>query len=125
MKRLDWEEHPLPFTLRTYPAGGIPDQQEFCLDSIIGRPFLEFNSKIEIPEDVWVIITTAVVYCTHCGLVRTIDGDRAHRGENRACQDIGSGEVSFILNGNELDNEGIERAVILRQPDRKGKGRAY
>ncbi|KAJ7164378.1 hypothetical protein C8R46DRAFT_1278623 [Mycena filopes] len=44
---------------RTYPSGAtIPIRQDF-LDSTIGRAFVDWNSRVGIPQDVWTMITTA------------------------------------------------------------------
>ncbi|KAE9390584.1 hypothetical protein BT96DRAFT_1002157 [Gymnopus androsaceus JB14] len=43
-----------------------------------GRPFLAWNSRLGVPADVWALISTGVVTCSGCGLVRTFAGDNEH-----------------------------------------------
>ncbi|KAJ7862996.1 hypothetical protein B0H13DRAFT_2282166 [Mycena leptocephala] len=50
----------IPFLeFRTYPSGiSVPTRVDF-LDTTIGRAFVDWNSRIGIPQDVWTMITTA------------------------------------------------------------------
>ncbi|KIK52753.1 hypothetical protein GYMLUDRAFT_251003 [Collybiopsis luxurians FD-317 M1] len=58
-------------------------------DSAVSCPYLEWNSRLGVPADVWVIITTAVVTCGTCHLVCTFAADKAHRSSNGHCLDPG------------------------------------
>ncbi|KAJ7928189.1 hypothetical protein B0H13DRAFT_2265205 [Mycena leptocephala] len=90
----------IPFLeFRTYPSGiSVPTRVDF-LDTTVGRAFVDWNSRIGIPQDVWTMITTAYVHCARCDLLRCFDGDHAHRDANYICQDIGQGQMSFLEKG--------------------------
>jgi hypothetical protein len=90
----------IPFLeFRTYPSGiSVPTRVDF-LNTTIGRAFVDWNSRIGIPQDVWTMITTAYVHCARCDLLRCFDGDHAHRDANYVCQDIGQGQMSFLEKG--------------------------
>ncbi|KAE9404254.1 hypothetical protein BT96DRAFT_989528 [Gymnopus androsaceus JB14] len=51
------------------------DHQNLRFDSglctEVGRAYLAWNSRLGVPEDVWTLISTAVVCCPSCLLVRT------------------------------------------------------
>ncbi|KAJ6532443.1 hypothetical protein B0H19DRAFT_1383882 [Mycena capillaripes] len=84
---------------RTYPPGiSVPIRVDF-LNTTIGRAFVDWNSRIGLPQDVWTMITTAYVHCARCDLLRCFDGDHAHRDANNVCQDIGQGQTSFLEKG--------------------------
>ncbi|KAJ3752190.1 hypothetical protein EV360DRAFT_88992 [Lentinula raphanica] len=74
--------------LRTFKEGQRPAFRDDS-DSSLGRPWLEWNSKLGIPVDVWTVIHTAVIVCTTCHLVRTFNADRSHRSSNGDCMDPG------------------------------------
>ncbi|KAF8160163.1 hypothetical protein BJ912DRAFT_936184 [Pholiota molesta] len=57
----------------------------------IGVAFLEFNSSIGVPMDVWVMITTAYVQCKTCHLTRTFPAHRGHTDLLGRCEDMGDG----------------------------------
>lgn len=104
----------LPFLcLRKYPANhtiSLLSTVDF-LDSMIGRPFLEWNSRVGIPQTVWFMITTARVICDTCHLVRSFDGDGAHRVDG-LCVDVGEGD------GVVAEGKGKQRAgAPLQQPE--------
>ncbi|KAJ7803085.1 hypothetical protein B0H14DRAFT_2613734 [Mycena olivaceomarginata] len=75
---------------RTYPLG-------VALPSPLGRAWVTWNSRIGVTKNVWAVISTAWTHCRDCNLVRTFEGDRAHRDENFLCRDIGQGQVSTFL----------------------------
>ncbi|KAJ3776400.1 hypothetical protein FB446DRAFT_700839 [Lentinula raphanica] len=74
--------------LRTFKEGQRPAFRDDS-DSSLGRPWLEWNSKLGIPVDVWTVIHTAVIVCTTCHLVRTFNADRSHQSSNGDCMDPG------------------------------------
>lgn len=90
------------FKDRNYPAGTKPPVPIEFSDTAIGIAWSEWNSRIGVPEDVWVLLHTSMESCSHCGLVRTFEADIAHRSANNVCLDpsqhVGQG-VSFIDNG--------------------------
>lgn len=82
---------------------------------MIGRAFLEWNSSVGVPKDVWYIIATARVFCHGgCLKVRSFDGDCAHRNH--------SGEPLCKVLDISDNNSDAENEVPVAS---KGKGRAY
>lgn len=73
---------------RTYSSATIPPAKEY-LNTVIGRAFSDWNSRIGVPRDVWIFITTSDVYCSECRLTRSFDGDAGHRNASGFCEDIG------------------------------------
>lgn len=61
--------------LRSFASRGELHGNEFD-GTPIGVAFLEFNSVIGIPADVWIMITTAYVQCKTCHLIRTFPTHR-------------------------------------------------
>ncbi|KAK6969302.1 hypothetical protein R3P38DRAFT_3146519 [Favolaschia claudopus] len=57
--------------LRTFRDGKRPSFQAETLDSAIGAALLEWNSRLGLPADVWMTVSSAVVHCTDCDLTRT------------------------------------------------------
>ncbi|KAJ7506795.1 hypothetical protein B0H11DRAFT_1972823 [Mycena galericulata] len=90
----------VPFLhFRSYPTDvPIPPSQEF-LTTTMGRAFVEWNGRLGVPQDVWAIITTGFVRCDKCDLVRSFEGDRAHRDARKRCMDVGQGQTSAIVKG--------------------------
>lgn len=114
VSRVDPPLHVIPEQpLRTFPPG-FEHSRLPCeyVDTIIGRPFLEWNSRIGVPEDVWLLIYTAVIQCDTCELYRTFEGDRAHRKDG-VCNDILASAAGSVARG------GSPLAMVLW----KGKGR--
>lgn len=73
--------------MRTF-SSQPPTPIEF-LDSPIGTAYIEWNSRLGVPEDVWAVISTAYVHCDECNLRRSFNGDHAHRDTNGRCADAG------------------------------------
>ncbi|KAJ7442070.1 hypothetical protein B0H11DRAFT_2094975 [Mycena galericulata] len=73
---------------RTYPTGSLPSHSDH-IDTAIGRAWVTWNSRVGVTKDVW----------PDCDLVRTFEGDRAHRDENLMCRDVGQGQVGTVLGG--------------------------
>ena len=46
---------------------------------MVGRGFLEWNSLVGITVEAWRVLSTAEVVCEGCRMVRSLDGDCAHR----------------------------------------------
>ncbi|KAF9058433.1 hypothetical protein BDP27DRAFT_1432795 [Rhodocollybia butyracea] len=81
----------MDLALRTYQYEERPAFRE-GLDSAAGRPYLEWNSRLGVPSDVWALVSTAITACPTCRLVRTFYADRLHRSTDGACMDPGRGE---------------------------------
>jgi hypothetical protein len=91
--------------LRTHASRADVESGREYLDTPVGIAFLEFNSRIGIPVDVWVTITTAYICCVTCQLVRTFPAHRAHLDSHDICYDLGEG-VATLAKG-----KGKERSL--------------
>jgi len=67
---------------RDYSSGALTE---------VGRAYLAWNSRLGVPEDVWVIISTAVLTCDSCLLVRTFAGHKKHCEQN-LCNEVSTVE---------------------------------
>lgn len=89
-------------------------------ESMIGRALLEWNSVVGIPLDAWYTLSTATVFCSGCGYVRSFDGDCAHRdpvsGIPVCC--------SRTPMARQLKYESADDGAMVRYLG-KGKGRAF
>ncbi|KAF8957974.1 hypothetical protein BDZ97DRAFT_1762515 [Flammula alnicola] len=81
--------------LRSFADPPQTHLKEF-LDTPIGIAFLEFNSKIGIPLDVWVTISTAYKMCSTCHLCRSFPAHQAHLDSDGKCHDFGEGVASLV-----------------------------
>lgn len=99
---------------RTYPSGVPLPTHTDNINSILGRAWVTWNSRVGVTKDVWAILSTAWTHCKDCNLVRTFDGDRAHRDENLLCRDIGQGQVSTILGGLHRVNSSAGTMVVWK-----------
>lgn len=93
-------QKPEPFSLdmRTFPKNHVQELKstQDCLDTMTGRPFLEWNSRVGVPRDVWYLISSARVICADCQLVRSFEADHAHRDLEGKCADVGEGDSSIV-----------------------------
>jgi hypothetical protein len=90
------EDYEAPRTKgRSFPNGyRPPSQTEDMLDTPVGLAYLEWNSRFGVPMDVWAVISTAVVHCAVCDLVRTHPAHSAHLDQTSGyCADVGQGEA--------------------------------
>ncbi|KAK6991643.1 hypothetical protein R3P38DRAFT_3091844 [Favolaschia claudopus] len=85
--------------LRTFRDGKRPSFQAETLDSAIGAALLEWNSRLGLPADVWMTVSSAVVHCTDCDLTRTFPAHRLHLDEQGACND--AGQAVFAASGDD------------------------
>lgn len=110
-------QHPYsPLPLASYHPSSDPEPPcDVFLTSMIGRAFLEWNSKIGVPSDVWYIIATAKVLCQgDCKMVRSFDGDCAHRG-------VDGEPVCTVV---DLSQEDSDTENVVPPATHKGKGKA-
>lgn len=70
---------PPPALLEYHPSSNPTLPEHHFDESMIGRAFLEWNSRIGIPQDAWDTVTSARVYCATCDRIRSFDGDSLHR----------------------------------------------
>lgn len=104
-----------PLPLGPYHTLFNPDAPcDVFLTSMVGRAFLEWNSKVGIPSEVWYMVATAKVSCHGgCNKVRSFDGDCAHRDAN------GQPLCTVVDLSEEENAENVAPAMT------KGKGRAW
>ncbi|KAJ7495717.1 hypothetical protein B0H11DRAFT_2227235 [Mycena galericulata] len=80
---------PPRFEVRTYPHGyKIPVLEDF-VDTPSGVAFTEWNSRIGVPMDVWILLSTSGVECKTCHLRRSYDAHLAHCDTTGQCLDPG------------------------------------
>ncbi|KAJ7720031.1 hypothetical protein B0H16DRAFT_1509383 [Mycena metata] len=81
-----------PFTgeirLRSFADDTSPSFRGETLNSSVGSALLEWNSRLGIPADVWMMASTAVVHCTSCDLLRSFPAHIIHL-DNELCNDPG------------------------------------
>ncbi|KAF8076819.1 hypothetical protein FPV67DRAFT_1445383 [Lyophyllum atratum] len=86
-----------PIPLRQFVEA--PGHVAEFMDRPVGAAYVEWNSRLGVPQDVWALISTAYVECKVCHLCRTFDGDRAHRDLTGVCMDGGNGVASLAGKG--------------------------
>jgi hypothetical protein len=87
-------------TFKNKDAIDLPWQQKIDTPSAIA--LMEWNSRVGVPGDVWSVVSTGVVLCGECDIVRTISAHNDHLGEGGACTDPGQ---DFIApSGDDSDN---------------------
>ncbi|KAJ6546777.1 hypothetical protein B0H10DRAFT_1969508 [Mycena sp. CBHHK59/15] len=74
---------------RMYPEGTPLPNHSDHINSMVGRAWIAWNSRVGVPQDVWAILSSAWTHCPDCDLVRTFEADRAHKDDNNMCRDIG------------------------------------
>ncbi|KAJ7218744.1 hypothetical protein C8J57DRAFT_1254742 [Mycena rebaudengoi] len=78
------------FKYRTYrDRQGIDVPMQYRLNTPSGIALLEWNSRVGIPYDVWSVVSTGIVRCGACDLVRTFEGHKDHLDEAGECGDLG------------------------------------
>lgn len=83
---------------RSFPNGYRPPHTTETLDTPVGVAYLEWNSRFGVPLDVWVLISTAVVHCNACDLVRTHPAHAAHLDvRSGLCTDVGQGTSGGVV----------------------------
>ncbi|KAJ7482328.1 hypothetical protein B0H11DRAFT_1915246 [Mycena galericulata] len=76
------------FQFRYFKAGLRPKKVQDTLDTPVGAALLEWNSRIGVPIDVWIVISTAIILCERCDLVRSFSAHLLHLEEG-VCNDPG------------------------------------
>ncbi|KAJ7883088.1 hypothetical protein B0H13DRAFT_1890601 [Mycena leptocephala] len=80
---------PPRISVRTYPPHYIVPHQDDFIDTPSGIAFMEWNSRIGVPMDVWALLCTAYVSRRSCKLRRSFLAHRVHCNEAGECQDPG------------------------------------
>ncbi|KAF9033050.1 hypothetical protein BDZ89DRAFT_1036888 [Hymenopellis radicata] len=74
-----------------------------------GFAWSDWHSRLGVPYDVWVLMSTGVVRCEECSLVRTLAAHRSHLNAEWKCTDLGQNEESHIAEVGEEEG-GIAKA---------------
>ncbi|KAJ6505579.1 hypothetical protein C8R45DRAFT_1209256 [Mycena sanguinolenta] len=77
------------FKLRSFRDGCRPPWTGDTIHTPVGAALLEWNSRLGIPCDVWLMIASGMVLCGECDLVRTIPAHRLHLDGKGNCTDPG------------------------------------
>ncbi|KAJ6467415.1 hypothetical protein C8R45DRAFT_1106158 [Mycena sanguinolenta] len=77
------------FKLRSFRDGRRPQWMGDTIHTSVGAAFLEWNSRLGVPCDVWLTIASAIVLCKGCDLVRTIPAHKLHLDGKGDCTDPG------------------------------------
>ncbi|KII92928.1 hypothetical protein PLICRDRAFT_172957 [Plicaturopsis crispa FD-325 SS-3] len=60
-----------------------------CIQSIVGRAWLDYNSHVGVPRDVYSFIFGTRVHCEACNRVRSFAGHGAHNAPDGSCTVVG------------------------------------
>ncbi|KAJ6478213.1 hypothetical protein C8R45DRAFT_933973 [Mycena sanguinolenta] len=71
-----------------------PDWRGHTQDTAIGAALREWNSRLGVPTDVWILVSTAVVVCEHCDLVRSFAAHTLHLDGSGHCTDPGQAVIA-------------------------------
>ncbi|KAJ7271369.1 hypothetical protein B0H12DRAFT_1067213 [Mycena haematopus] len=63
-----------------------PEWRGHAQDTAIGAALREWNSRLGVPTDVWIMTSTATVLCARCDLVRTFTAHALHLDAQRSCE---------------------------------------
>ncbi|KAJ6454725.1 hypothetical protein C8R47DRAFT_221942 [Mycena vitilis] len=80
---------PPRIAVRTYPAGYVVPLQEDYVDTPSGVAFMEWNSRIGVPMDVWAFLASSGVVCEKCKLRRSFQAHKGHCNATGECRDPG------------------------------------
>ncbi|KAF8192355.1 hypothetical protein K438DRAFT_1762353 [Mycena galopus ATCC 62051] len=88
------EDHETDFRFRSFHnAANRPQNVSETLDSAVGAAMLEWNSRLGVPADVWMTVSTAIVTCKDCDLVRSFPGHLLHLDVGGNCDDPGQENI--------------------------------
>ncbi|KAJ7649006.1 hypothetical protein DFH06DRAFT_1421362 [Mycena polygramma] len=77
------------FRFRSLRNNQLPRKIGETLDTSIGSALLEWNSRLGVPADVWMAVSTAIFHCKDCDLVRSFPAHLLHLDDDGACADPG------------------------------------
>ncbi|KAJ7829622.1 hypothetical protein B0H13DRAFT_1916387 [Mycena leptocephala] len=66
------------YRFRSFRDSKTPKTVGETLDTAVGAALLEWNSRLGVPADVWLLISTAIVHCPECDLVRSFPAHLLH-----------------------------------------------
>ncbi|KAJ6598326.1 hypothetical protein DFH09DRAFT_1394478 [Mycena vulgaris] len=92
------EPSEVSFRFRSFRDDKRPKDVGETLDTPVGSALLEWNSRLGVPTDVWMVISTAIAHCKACDLVRSFPAHLLHLSEDGECKDPGQ---EFIAPGPE------------------------
>ncbi|KIK52804.1 hypothetical protein GYMLUDRAFT_250932 [Collybiopsis luxurians FD-317 M1] len=102
-------EVPEPSAIPSTSLTAAPSVSAPCSTSdYLYLAFLAWNSRLGVPQDVWTMISTAVVTCCHCLMVRTFRGDQRHQADGFCqCHKGGLGELLRQIMLDNLEKHGL------------------
>ncbi|KAJ7140275.1 hypothetical protein C8R43DRAFT_1018105 [Mycena crocata] len=74
---------------RSFRNNKRPTEVTETINSPVGSALLEWNSRLGVPNDVWLTISTAVITCTSCDLLRSFPAHLLHLDTQGNCTDPG------------------------------------
>ncbi|KAL0062431.1 hypothetical protein AAF712_010710 [Marasmius tenuissimus] len=86
--------YPRDFDIETHP--GARQAFRFSLRSPVAAAFLEWNSIMGVPADVWAVISTAYKVCETCNLARIFPEHKRHCDHAGVCMDPGQEEGTIL-----------------------------
>ncbi|KAJ7211551.1 hypothetical protein C8J57DRAFT_1256733 [Mycena rebaudengoi] len=86
-----------PYTYRTFFEGKRPAHIPEYLEAPAGVAWLEWNSRLGVPADVFTMLYTGIVHCAACDLVRTHIAHGHHLDDEGRCADPGQAQLTLQL----------------------------
>ncbi|KAJ7267354.1 hypothetical protein C8J57DRAFT_1510456 [Mycena rebaudengoi] len=86
-----------PYTYRTFFEGKRPAHVPEYLEAPAGVAWLEWNSRLGVPADIFTMLYTGVVHCAACDLVRTHIAHGHHLDDEGRCADPGQAQLTLQL----------------------------
>ncbi|KAJ7281085.1 hypothetical protein C8J57DRAFT_1220350 [Mycena rebaudengoi] len=85
------------YQYRTFFEGKRPKHVPEYLEAPAGVAWLEWNSRLGVPADVFTMLYTGIVHCSACDLVRTHIAHGHHLDDEGQCADPGQAQPTFQL----------------------------
>ncbi|KAK7015710.1 hypothetical protein R3P38DRAFT_2543392, partial [Favolaschia claudopus] len=79
---------------RSFRGDARPEFKGETPDTPVGAALIQWNSRLGVPADVWMLISTAVVHCTSCDLTRTFPAHTLHLDVTGQCADPGQAIIA-------------------------------
>jgi hypothetical protein len=79
---------------RSYRDDKQPEFAGETIDTPVGAALLEWNSRLGLPCDVWMMVSTAIIHCTSCDLVRSFPAHTLHLDASGSCTDPGQALIA-------------------------------
>ncbi|KAJ7222658.1 hypothetical protein C8J57DRAFT_1253716 [Mycena rebaudengoi] len=85
------------YQYRMFFEGKRPKHVPEYLEAPAGVAWLEWNSRLGVPADVFTMLYTGIVHCSACDLVRTHIAHGHHLDDEGQCADPGQAQPTFQL----------------------------